>query len=786
MKDKASGTFLPVSNVTKNTFEVNVLNVVPSTNTTTHTFVSAEQNSITIAPFEKKRDPFFDTALKVISTTGTTISVDVLTTTQSTNTYAHNYVSALADSVITGGNYTHKFVAADAGAVKTGDRHTFVSASANSVTRGIVTNGVFAYNKLADAGRLIRSNLEFIATTAYGRMIANNATFVVPSYSKCIRDTKLICDAVADNIEFGGNDATYDAASYYVSTVHLTGEEDQSVQVFNHARDICREVMRNITVTTNSNTLGSQIKDLTITNDSGNSVYDTNDCQDVASSISTLFAIVTTAVGTTAGGSGNLNNVTRTASGAPDFQIKVGTVTFDGKDTTFTTQVGGSTQVLPASDNFLIFLNSTLQIKGSTESYTYTGSTLTFNEAPIPGMDFYGFYFGKLEQIDDLAPYFDNSKKNFTMKKDNDPISLESDNAAVIASNNLVIFLNGVFQEPQKAYNLRGSIIEFSEAPRAGSDCAAFIFTGSAEDVLISNTFNSIDPGDRMQVVSEGNDRLVAVISSSKSIDSYEYTGLRPVPAEFVATINAGKVSSVQITNAGSNYENAPILLFQGGSGEGAFAETIIEDGSGKVIGIKDLQGGNGYTEVPTVIPTHPLHLERKQRNRLISNSNMLANSYLTTSINDTDTTLQLQNVWYDVSQKNGFPDEAEVLIPFYDTVKGHWNAERILYGAKNTSANTLTVATGGRGYSGTTAIAHTVITGTYTSTGTACTVNTTAPHYLITGMYWYLDFTSGDGFDGSYKVTVTGSQSFTVEFPFSRTTSGNVSLLPEVRLRAL
>ena len=114
---------------------------------------------------------------------------------------------------------------------------------------------------------------------------------------KCIRDTKLICDAVADNVEFGGNDATYDAANFYVGTVHLSGEEGQSVQVFNHARDICREVMRNITVTTNSTTLGSQVKDLTITNDSGNDVYDTNDCTAVASTITTLFNIVTTAVG---------------------------------------------------------------------------------------------------------------------------------------------------------------------------------------------------------------------------------------------------------------------------------------------------------------------------------------------------------------------------------------------------------------------------------------------------------------------------------------------------------
>ena len=787
-KDPLSGNAVAVSNVTPNTFDIQVLNKAPSTNTTVHTFVIADNNSITILPIKKKVDPFYDTSLDITSTTDDSIFVNVLNTSQSTSVFEHKFHSALNNSVIAGGNYTHKFITANAGAVKAGDRHTFVSAASNSVTRAIVSTGVYAYDKLADASSLIRDNLEFIATTAYGRMLVNNPSFTVPSYAKCIRDTKIIVDAVADNVEFGGNDATYDAAVYYVSAGPLTGEEDESVEVFNHARDICREVMRNITVTINTFTKGTQVKDLTITNDSGNNVYDTNDCQDVASTITTLFNIVTTAVGTTSGGAGNLNSVTRSASGAPDFQIKVGTVTFDGIDTTFTAQVGGSTQALPASDNFLIFLNSTLQIKGSTESYTYTGSTVTFNEAPIPGMDFYGFYFGKLSQIDDLAPYFDNNKLSFTMKQDNEPISLESDNASVIASNNLMIFLNGVFQEPQKSYNLRGSIIEFTEAPRAGSQCSAFIYTGSAEDVLISNTYNSIDPGDRIQVVSEGSDRLIATVSSSTSIDSYEYTGLRPTPAEFVATVVGGVVTQVAVTGPGANYENPPILLFQGGGGTGAFAETTIEVGSGKVTGVINLQGGVGYTAVPTVLPVHPVHVERKQRDRLISDSNMLAVSYLTTSISAADTTLNLKNVWYDVSQKNGFPDESEVLIPFYNTAvtPPAWTCERILYGAKNTSANTLTVATGGRGFNGTTAHAHTILTGTYTSTGTTCTVTTASPHNYVTGMEFYLDHTSGDGFDGTYKVTVTASTIFTVEYPFSRTTSGNVSLLPEVRLRSL
>ena len=433
-------------------------------------------------------------------------------------------------------------------------------------------------------------------------------------------------------------------------------------------------------------------------------------------------------------------------------------------------------------------MNNTLQIKGTDQAYTYTGSEITFSESPLAGMDFFGYYFGKLTQLDEIAPFFDNRKKTFTMKQNTEPFSLESDNAAVQAQNNLLIFINGVYQEPGIAYSLTGSIIEFSEAPKAGSDCILYIYTGSAADILVSNTFNSIDPEDRVQIVSEGSDRRVATVSSSTTIDSYEFTGLRPTIAEFTATVTGGQVTQVTITNQGSNYEVPPILIFQGGGGEGATAETIIETGSGRVLGVINLKGGAGYTSAPTVLVTHPMTLERKQRDRVLSNSNILATSHLTSTLSQSGTTINLKNVYFNSTQSNGFPDEGEVLIPFYDTsvTPNRWNMERILYGSKNTSANTLTVATNGRGNEGTTAAAHTVLTGTYSSSGTTCTVNLGTNHNFTTGQRIYLDFTSGTGFDGTYIVTVTNAQIFTVEFPFARTTSGNVSLLPEVRLRSL
>ena len=88
---------------------------------------------------------------------------------------------------------------------------------------------------------------------------------------------------------------------------------------------------------------------------------------------------ITVNVGTN---TGNLVGITRTSSVQPFFQIGVSDCTFDGVDTIFNTLSGGSAQTLPASDNFLIFLNSTLQIKGSQNSYTYSACLLYTSPSP--------------------------------------------------------------------------------------------------------------------------------------------------------------------------------------------------------------------------------------------------------------------------------------------------------------------------------------------------------------------------------------------------------------------
>ena len=120
---------------------------------------------------------------------------------------------------------------------------------------------------------------------------------------------------------------------------------------------------------------------------------------------------------------------------------------------------------------------------------------------------------------------------------------------------------------------------------------------------------------------------------------------MRPNVAAFTAVVVGGKVIDVVITDAGSNYEVPPVLLFNGGGGSGAFAETVIESGSGRVIDVINLKGGSNYASAPAVQPFHPVSLERTQRNRVLSNSNFLYTTQLTASINSTDTSISVENL---------------------------------------------------------------------------------------------------------------------------------------------
>ena len=137
-------------------------------------------------------------------------------------------------------------------------------------------------------------------------------------------------------------------------------------------------------------------------------------------------------------------------------------------------------------------------------------------------------------------------------------------------------------------------------------------------------------------------------------------------------------------------------LLFNGGGGSGAFAETVIESGSGRVIDVINLQGGSNYASAPAVQPFHPVKPGRTQRNRVLSNSNFLYTTQLTASINSTDTSISVENAYFNNGQ--GFPNQGELLIPYWNSSASVWSTERILYSTVDYNSNVFTVTTNGRG----------------------------------------------------------------------------------------
>ena len=125
-----------------------------------------------------------------------------------------------------------------------------------------------------DARNLINANTQFIAEEAYARMIAKNPGFNVPTGNPqdCKDDIADFATEVAYNTAFGGNDRVWDMSNLYVTGAHVAGEETETVEALNFARDIMVQIMRNENVLVVGSHGLTQTKDTTITVNEGTPV----------------------------------------------------------------------------------------------------------------------------------------------------------------------------------------------------------------------------------------------------------------------------------------------------------------------------------------------------------------------------------------------------------------------------------------------------------------------------------------------------------------------------------
>jgi len=254
-----------------------------------------------------------------------------------------------------------------------------------------VTSNVEA-DRYQDAADLILENKKLIAAQAVYAYVDANAFTIPTGNQNCVDDVVDVLEAIAHDIRHGGNAATYDAASYYVGTTHVDGEEAETVAIINNARDLAKDAMRNISITLsyltdNTYTSGleaqftTDIVQFTKPDISLDGSDPATACADVASSIDTLTTIVTTAVT-----NDNLNHATKTLPTGNISTNSFGKVVHDGHRLWTRYNSGASSYIYTSQDKGRTWELSYTSNSGPTYAFAFSytvGVVLGANNADI-------------------------------------------------------------------------------------------------------------------------------------------------------------------------------------------------------------------------------------------------------------------------------------------------------------------------------------------------------------------------------------------------------------------
>jgi len=154
--------------------------------------------------------------------------------------------------------------------------------------------------------------------------------------------------------------------------------------------------------------------------------------------------------------------------------------------------------------------------------------------------NFSSWDFGEFDFIDPIKNLQNGVRKRFPIKVNGELLSFEIDGAnaqssLVIMRNLLMIYVNGVLQEPGVAYTFDGgTTFAFSIAPSADDDVAIFFYKGSvggsSPDTVTVDVQETLKAGDIIEVGSISGDlgqseRTVIGITTSDTFETEIYTG---------------------------------------------------------------------------------------------------------------------------------------------------------------------------------------------------------------------------------------------------------------------
>jgi hypothetical protein len=149
---------------------------------------------------------------------------------------------------------------------------------------------------------------------------------------------------------------------------------------------------------------------------------------------------------------------------------------------------------------------------------------------------FAAWEFGELDFIDSISDLQDGVKTTFPLFYNGELISFEKEpDSRINLQNCLLIFINGVLQEPGVNYTFGGGTsFIFTTAPKPEDKVSIYFYKGSAADIsVVTNVNETIKKGDIVQVqkfndnpnILSQNKRTVADLSFSDKFETDLYSG---------------------------------------------------------------------------------------------------------------------------------------------------------------------------------------------------------------------------------------------------------------------
>ena len=460
-----------------------------------------------------------------------------------------------------------------------------------SFVGGPMTNGaaVVAFRPLVgvspdrffDAARLIRQNLDFIATEAVGYLTStdykNPAFVVTPSGpSDCADDIKDIYRAICHDITRGGNSKCVGAGnSYYTGGAlqHITGTDsngysikDATIAAIDYSVGIARSCINNINWNGGYQSTYTQVKDESIQIDG--SSYDVGNCANVHSAVTVCAGIVTTIINVGPAASGITTNYPGNNGAISSGILTASSSPLQGTGIiTKGPYVRNCTNFIPDSigakiDGFNADEGdelNTIGVQGSFNVDSYT----QFNQGGI-GVSVTNGAYCQLVSIfticDDIAIYagdggqldLSNSNSSFGTKGlvsegSGDQTSKCSDRytgkiVSTAAQQQNQIVVSGVGNN--RPY--QGQVIYIDEKYKV------------VKDIKVTNGGSGYTSPPRV------------------TIDSPTGPGIA-IPAQATAEVENGQVTRILVRTSGSQYLTVPSVTFTGGGGSSAVATAEME-----------------------------------------------------------------------------------------------------------------------------------------------------------------------------------------------------------------